>query len=1049
MSLFEDFLRRWLPSTPPEPEVRFFDLHEQRAREKIWQDQFEARRRARPNGLQLLLAIERNLDDPIALSPKGDFITSGARDATLRLWNPQTGEEVKRLQGHDSRVSSVAWSPSGRLVSGANDTTICVWEVHAEAVAAGNVSIEKPVLTLKGHSRPVTSVSWSSNGHWLASGAEDKSVRIWEASSQSALKVLYGHARAVRSVAWSADGRFLASAGDGGNIHIWDGQSGAPVRVISAHAGGMRCLAWSPTEKYLLASGGNDATVRLWDARTGRLVRRLEEHTQGVTGVSFSPDGRLLVSQSVREGAEACFFRVDTWETVAKLPINPFRASYPLAFQHDAPILLTGGDQHKDEVRIWKIDADTLVSGVLPSMQYSNAKVVLMGDSGVGKTGLFTVLQGEPFKPSDSTHGRHVHTLESQDVPVNERGQLDKFGARRERREILLWDLAGQPSYRVIHQLHLNEVAVALIVFDGRNEADPFAGVRHWDRALRQAQSSQNQAPLPLKKYLVAARVDRGGIGVSQERIEQFINEMDFAGYIETSAKEGTNVAKLEQLIKNSIEWEALPHVTSNELFEKIKSFLLQRRRAEQILSTRFELYHALLNTHKIGPDSPDLRAQFDRCIVQVEARDLLRRLSIGNLLLLQPELLDAYASALVNSVRDDPDGLGEILESKVKIGHFKMPSDARIEDKAQEEILLLAVIQDLLRYELALREETVEGTFLIFPSLSTRVNYDLPDPEGKALVFDFEGSIQNIYVTLAVRLSSSGLFARKEFWKDAITYSAGAGGTCGMFLQPRGDGYGRLTLFYDRLTTEETRFHFENFVEQHLLRRSVPGSVKRKRLFTCPEPTCQEPVPPSIVEKRRERGLNWLICSNCGTRVELADREERLTTAPLSLLLEMDHSADSRRGLSVLKATRAEEKQVAAYQGRQLEDFDVYLCYRDADGAAARLLASQLLEMNSIPWLDEWEVSKGENWQDKLAAQISSIGAAAVLVGNDPPPWDDQIVDGYLRRLARQGVVIPVILPECQNMPERPEYITRDWVDMRKSEPDPVAHLVQSIREK
>lgn len=104
---------------------------------------------------------------------------------------------------------------------------------------------------------------------------------------------------------------------------------------------------------------------------------------------------------------------------------------------------------------------------------------------------------------------------------------------------------------------------------------------------------------------------------------------------------------------------------------------------------------------------------------------------------------------------------------------------------------------------------------------------------------------------------------------------------------------------------------------------------------------------------------------------------------------------------------------------------------------------------MNSIPWFDEWEVSQGENWQDKLAAQISSIGAAAVLVGNDLPPWEDQIVDGYLRRFARQGVVVPVILPECQNPPQLPEYLTREWVDMRKSEPEPVAHLVQSIREK
>src|SRR5207245_4169744 len=58
---------------------------------------------------------------------------------------------------------------------------------------------------------------------------------------------------------------------------------------------------------------------------------------------------------------------------------------------------------------------------------------------------------------------------------------------------------------------------------------------------------------------------------------------------------------------------------------------------------------------------------QFVTCIGRVEAAGLIRRLSFGNLVLLQPEILDTYASALVNVVRDEPDGLGSILEEKVR----------------------------------------------------------------------------------------------------------------------------------------------------------------------------------------------------------------------------------------------------------------------------------------------------------------------------------------------------------------------------------------------
>ena len=71
---------------------------------------------------------------------------------------------------------------------------------------------------------------------------------------------------------------------------------------------------------------------------------------------------------------------------------------------------------------------------------------------------------------------------------------LNKLVAPAQDAETLLWDLAGQPGYRLIHQLHLNEVAIALIVFDARSETDPFASVRHWERALRQAQRLQENS---------------------------------------------------------------------------------------------------------------------------------------------------------------------------------------------------------------------------------------------------------------------------------------------------------------------------------------------------------------------------------------------------------------------------------------------------------------------------------------------------------------------------------------------------------------------------
>src|SRR5207248_7222815 len=128
--------------------------------------------------------------------------------------------------------------------------------------------------------------------------------------------------------------------------------------------------------------------------------------------------------------------------------------------------------------------------------------------SGVGKSGLGLVLSRQQFVPTESTHGRIVWTFAKRELHLGD--------GRKEVRETLLWDLAGQPGYRVIHQLHLSEVAVALVVFDARSETDPLAGVVHWERALRAAHQRQGDEAVPLTKFLVSARADRGGVPVSK-----------------------------------------------------------------------------------------------------------------------------------------------------------------------------------------------------------------------------------------------------------------------------------------------------------------------------------------------------------------------------------------------------------------------------------------------------------------------------------------------------------------------------------------------------
>src|SRR5206468_4535441 len=121
--------------------------------------------------------------------------------------------------------------------------------------------------------------------------------------------------------------------------------------------------------------------------------------------------------------------------------------------------------------------------------RYTNAKVLLVGDSGVGKSGLAQRLTEDQFEPTISTDAAWATQMK---LP-HETGSSDI------EREIWLWDFAGQADYRLIHQLFMDETALAVLVFNPQSE-NPFEGLGQWESALQRA------ARRKFNKLLVAGR---------------------------------------------------------------------------------------------------------------------------------------------------------------------------------------------------------------------------------------------------------------------------------------------------------------------------------------------------------------------------------------------------------------------------------------------------------------------------------------------------------------------------------------------------------------
>ncbi|KAM0146699.1 hypothetical protein ACHAPG_010991 [Botrytis cinerea] len=224
----------------------------------------------------------------VAFSPDGKVVASGSHDETVRLWDVATGESLQTLEGHSESVRSVAFSPDGKVVaSGSNDKTIRLWDV-----ATG-----ESLQTLEGHSESVRSVAFSPDGKVVASGSNDKTVRLWDVATGESLQTLEDHSDWVTSVAFSPDGKVVASSSHDKTIRLWDVATGESLQTLEGHSDWVTSVAFSPDGK-VVASGSDDETVRLWDVATSESLQTLEGHSESVRSVAFSPDGKVVASGS-------------------------------------------------------------------------------------------------------------------------------------------------------------------------------------------------------------------------------------------------------------------------------------------------------------------------------------------------------------------------------------------------------------------------------------------------------------------------------------------------------------------------------------------------------------------------------------------------------------------------------------------------------------------------------------------------------------------------------------------------------------------------------
>jgi WD40 repeat protein len=225
----------------------------------------------------------------LTLSPDGRHAVSACFDRTLRLWDLQIGQELRRFRdypGFDPGfIFTVAYSPDGRqLVSGGDPQILRLWDVQSGRV----------LRRFYGHTGQIRCVAFTHDGNYLLSSGRDQSVRLWDVNSSEQLRQWEIDARHGCCLAFTPDRRRFLSGYLTKTMVLWDLDSGKELHSFEGHTGEILWAAFSPDGRRLLSASEADKTVRLWDVETGRLLRTFMD-SETVNGVAISPDGRLAV----------------------------------------------------------------------------------------------------------------------------------------------------------------------------------------------------------------------------------------------------------------------------------------------------------------------------------------------------------------------------------------------------------------------------------------------------------------------------------------------------------------------------------------------------------------------------------------------------------------------------------------------------------------------------------------------------------------------------------------------------------------------------------
>jgi RNA polymerase sigma factor (sigma-70 family) len=202
----------------------------------------------------------------IAFSPDGKQLVAGGWDSTVRIWDCETGAEVRQFTWKKNPITDVAFAAEGKAVVALSSVRtgsgkqIRFWDTGTGHLLPQLSAMEYPVVLEWSPALPV----FSPDGRLAVQLRPEGRIPLWEVTTGKILFNLRGHEGPVLAAAFAPDGRTLASAGRDNTIRLWELPSAKEIGKFTGHRGKANTLAFTPDGKVLV-SGGDDSTILLWD----------------------------------------------------------------------------------------------------------------------------------------------------------------------------------------------------------------------------------------------------------------------------------------------------------------------------------------------------------------------------------------------------------------------------------------------------------------------------------------------------------------------------------------------------------------------------------------------------------------------------------------------------------------------------------------------------------------------------------------------------------------------------------------------------------------